>query len=92
MTLVHIYLRYSFVLFYKHAYNLVKYAVIDAVCCYYAVVILTFMSNASIIDVFNHISVSEVILKTRIINTKHTRTTFLNLMLLSNCNYLRGFI
>ena len=35
---------------------------------------------------------SEVILKTRMIKTKHTSTTFSNLTLLSICNYLRGFI
>ena len=37
---------------------------------------LIFMSNVSIINVFYHIFVSEVILKTRIIKTKRTRTTF----------------
>ena len=37
---------------------------------------LIFMSNVSVINVFNHIFVSEVILKTRIIKTKHTITTF----------------
>ena len=50
------------------------------------------MPNVTIIDVFNHIFVSEVILKTRIIKTKRTRTIFLNLLLLSSCNYFRGFI
>ena len=53
---------------------------------------LIFMSNVTIINVFNRIFLSEVILKTRIIKTKRTRTTFLNLILLSSCNYLRGFI
>ena len=53
---------------------------------------LIFMSNVSIINVFYHIFVSEVIFKTRIIKTKRTRTTFLNLTLLPSCNYLRGFI
>ena len=73
----------SFVLFYKHAYILVKHAAIE---------FSFFMSNVSIINVFYHIFVSEVIFKTRIIKTKRTRTTFLNLTLLPSCNYLRGFI
>ena len=51
-----------------------------------------FMCNVIIINVFNHIFVSEVILKTRIIKTKRSRSTFLNLILLSRCNYLRGFL
>ena len=53
---------------------------------------LIFMSNVSIINVFNQAFVSEVILKIRIIKTKRIRTTFLNLTLVSSCNYLRGFI
>ena len=53
---------------------------------------LIFMSNVTITNVFNHIFVPEVILKTRIIKAKCTRTTFLNLTLPSSCNYLRGFI
>ena len=53
---------------------------------------LIFMSDVRIINVFYNIFVSEVILKTRIIKTKRTRTTFLNLTLLSSCNHLRGFI
>ena len=53
---------------------------------------LTFMFNVSIINVFKHIFVSEVILKTRLIKTKHTRATYLNLTLLSSWSYLRGFI
>ena len=53
---------------------------------------LIFKSNVTIINVFNHIFVPEVILKTRIIKAKCTRTTFLNLTLPSSCNYLRGFI
>ena len=53
---------------------------------------LIFMSNVSIINDFYHIFVSEVIFKTRIIKTKHTGTTLLNLTLLPSCNYLRGFI
>ena len=51
-----------------------------------------FMSNVSIINGFNHVFVSQVILKTRIVKTKHTTTTLLNLILLSSCNYLRRFI
>ena len=51
-----------------------------------------FMSNVSIINVFNHIFLSEVILKIRIIKLKRTATTFLNLILLSSYNYLRRFI
>ena len=70
-------------LFYKHAYILVKHAAIE---------FSFFMSNVSIINVFYHIFVSEVIFKTRIIKTKHTGTTLLNLTLLPSCNYLRGFI
>ena len=50
------------------------------------------MSNVSIINVFNHIFLSEVILKIRIIKLKRTATTFLNLILLSSYNYLRRFI
>ena len=50
------------------------------------------MSNVSITDVFNHIFASEVILMKRIIETELTTTAFLNLILLSNCNYLREFI
>ena len=53
---------------------------------------LIFTSNTSIINVFYHIFVSEVISKTRIIKTKLTRTAFLNLTLMPSCNYLRGFI
>ena len=53
---------------------------------------LIFMSNVTITNVFNHIFVPKVILKTRIIKAKCTRTTFLNLTLPSSCNYLRGFI
>ena len=53
---------------------------------------LTFMSNVSIINVSNHILVPGVILKAKTIKKKRTTTTFLNFILLSSCNYLRGFI
>ena len=41
---------------------------------------------------FSHIFVSEIILRTGIIKTKRTRSRLFNLILLSSCNYLRGFI
>ena len=53
---------------------------------------LTFMCDVSITNVFNYILVPEVVLKARIIKKKRTSAIFLNLILLSSCNYLRGFI
>ena len=53
---------------------------------------LIFMPEVSIINAFNHIFVYEVILKTRIIKTKRTTTTLLNLILLSSFNYLVRFV
>ena len=83
MALVHIYLRYLLC----YSANMLTFWLSMLLLSF-----LIFMSNVSIINVFYHIFVSEVILKTRIIKTKRTRTTFLNLTLLPNCNYLRGFI
>ena len=68
----------SFVLFYKHAYILVKHAAIE---------FFISMCSVSIIYVFYHIFVSNIIFKTRIIKTEHTRTTILNSTLLPSCNY-----
>ena len=70
IALVHIYLRYLFALFYKYDYNLVWLSIL-------LLSFLIFMSNVSIINVFNSILVSGVFLKTIIIKTKRTTTTFL---------------
>ena len=69
--------------FYKHAYILFKHAAIE---------FSIFMFIARIINVFYHIFVSEVTVKTRIIIAKYTRPTFFDLTLLSICNYLKGLI
>ena len=76
------YLRHLF-LFYKHAYIFFRHAAIE---------FSIFMSIVRIINVFYHIFVSEVTVKAGIIIAKYTRTTFLDLTLLSICNYLKGLI
>ena len=83
MALVHIYLR----VFLCCSTNMLTFSLSMLLLSF-----LTFMFNVSIINVFKHIFVSEVILKTRLIKTKHTRATYLNLTLLSSWSYLRGFI
>ena len=83
MALVHIYLRHLLC----YCTNMLTFWLSMLLLSF-----LIFMSNVSIINVFYHIFVSEVIFKSRIIKTKPTRTTFLNLRLLPSCNYLRGFI
>ena len=66
MALVHL-CKVLFVLFYKHAYNLVKHTAAE---------FSYFVSDVNIINVFIDIFVPEVISKARVIKTKHTKTTF----------------